>query len=148
MIQVSVTDWLASLKMDDEEGYVSKFENAGYSRPEDVEHLKDITEEELEFVIGVVKPGMHYIAMCMLQGLLILAGHKKRLMQAITMLKMKSEVMHMLESFLDKQRMQNTETTLKHLRVEEIEGIENDFWNNLIASTLCPIPGDKQEQMS
>ena len=60
MIQVSVTDWLASLKMDDEEGYVSKFENAGYSRLEDVEHLKDITEEELEFVIGVVKPGMHY----------------------------------------------------------------------------------------
>ena len=25
-----------------------------------MEHLKDITEEELEFVIGVVKPGMHY----------------------------------------------------------------------------------------
>ena len=35
----------------------SKFKEVGYSTSEDVEHLKEITEEELEMDIGIMKPG-------------------------------------------------------------------------------------------
>ena len=42
----------------EEENYVQKFEAAGYSSPKDVEHLNEITEDELRTEIGVTKPGL------------------------------------------------------------------------------------------
>ena len=56
-MQDSVKEWLAGIKML-EEDYVSKFEKAGYKTSDDVEHLKEITEEELEKEIGVKKLGI------------------------------------------------------------------------------------------
>ena len=39
------------------EDLVSKFRKVGYSTSEDVEHLKEVTEQELKMDIGIKKPG-------------------------------------------------------------------------------------------
>ena len=57
-MQSSVSEWLKELQMDtEEEGYIQKFEAAGYCMPNDVKNLREITEEELKRDIGVTKRG-------------------------------------------------------------------------------------------
>ena len=56
--QESVEDWLSKLRMDEEEeDYIRRFNAAGYCTSDDVEHLREITEDELKVDIGVTKPG-------------------------------------------------------------------------------------------
>ena len=42
----------------EEDGYIDKFHEAGYYGEQDVENLKNITEEELKKDIGVYKKGI------------------------------------------------------------------------------------------
>ena len=59
-MQDSVKDWLVDLEMHKEqEDYISIFAAAGYSSSQDVEHLKEVTEEEL-IRNGVTKQGAYY----------------------------------------------------------------------------------------
>ena len=55
-------EWLVKLEMDKEdENYYLKLEKAGYlstaDQDDDMEHLKEITESELEIDVGVKKAG-------------------------------------------------------------------------------------------
>ena len=76
-----------------DEEIISKFKEVGYSTSEDVEHLKQITEKELEIDIGIMKPGAHAnpLAMSLASVVLLLhVGHRKRLTRAIKLLRMES----------------------------------------------------------
>lgn len=57
LIQDTVDSWLSKLGLDKEkENYNEMFKRAGYISKEDVEHLREITNEEL-MSIGVKKRG-------------------------------------------------------------------------------------------
>ena len=45
---------------EEEENYIRKFQAAGYITSDDVEHLREIKEEELMSDIGVTKIGIIY----------------------------------------------------------------------------------------